>query len=412
MRSGTKPIASLLAVLALTAVSGCSVADPGQAVRVPGAPPPGAVDVDLLGTGNFPTQPAPPMGAAGSQGEGALIEARRLADAVVGPWEVEPSLLEPALLRAVVLKDPAGVGLIEPAPVANAVAAHDFIDGFGSNRQSPAQARLMNAVLRFAGTRAASEAAAEMAGRAAAMQQPGGRTVPIAGHPDALTTTSTDAAGPNASQATVYSFTAHGPYVLCQIATAPNVDISGTLVAGTLDLQGPRIDQFIPTDPAKFASLPVDPTGLLAHTMSAPTWPETPQTAPTNPKIGVYGAAGALHFQDDPLAVAAPFAAAGVQVMSYNHVTVYQTRNAAAARQLAIDLADSVVQSQQPSAQQINNVDFMPTSRCVQSPRPDSAALRYDCFAPVNCYTIEVHAADATEARQQTAAQYKMLLGL
>lgn len=407
-----RPIASVLAVLTLTALAGCSVAEPGVAVRVPGGPPPGAVDVDLLGTGNFPTQPAPPMGAAGTPAEGALVEARRLADDVVGPWEVDPALLEPSPLRAVVVKDAAGVGLLEPPPVATAVAAHNFINGFASDRENPTQTRLMNAVLHFADPRSAADAAADMAAREAANQQPGSLKMPIPGHSDALASASSDAVDGNASQATVYSYTAHGPYVLCQIATAPDVDVATSLISGTLDLQGTRIDQFSPTDPTKFASLPVDPSGLLAHTMSTPTWPETTQTAPANPKVGLYGAQAALHFQDDPLAAGAAFSAAGMQVMSYNHIIVYKTRDPAAAAQLAIDLSDAIVKSQ-PSAQQINNVDFMPTSRCVQSPSADgSAELRYYCFAPINGYTIEVHAADATGARQQTAAQYKMLLGL
>jgi hypothetical protein len=66
---------------------------------------------------------------------------------------------------------------------------------------------------------------------------------------------------------------------------------------------------------------------------------------------------------------------------------------------------------QQPSAVPVCGVDFMPTSRCVESERPGgNGKTQYSCYAPVDAFTIEVHAADATGARQETAAQYKMLL--
>ena len=132
----------------LAAAVGCSLAVPGAPVKPPGGPSPGTVDTNLLGSGNFPTAPAPPLGAAGSAPAGALIDARRMADNVVGPWEVDPSLVTPSPVRAIVLRDAGAVGLVEPAGVAAAAHAHNFINGFASDRQGQAPLRLMNAALR------------------------------------------------------------------------------------------------------------------------------------------------------------------------------------------------------------------------------------------------------------------------
>ncbi|MBV8346209.1 MAG: hypothetical protein JOZ49_01345 [Mycolicibacterium sp.] len=393
------------------AAVGCSLAVPGAPVKAPGGSPPGAVDLNLLGSGNFPTAPAPPLGAAGSAPAGALIDARRMADNVVGPWEVDPSLVTPSPVRAIVLKDAGAVGLIEPNGVAAAAHAHNFINGFASDRQGPVELRLMNAVLRFADAPSAAAAAADMA-QAETSQQPNRpEPVPIPGHPDTLATTySYNAYGGDQRPIMVVSYTAHGPYVLCQTAQANQIDIAAGLIAKTLDLQGPLIDRFSPTDPMKFADLPADPAGLLAHTMPFPTYPEPSTSVPTNPNVGIYQPHGALHFQDDPPGAAAALTTAGVQAVSYNQTFVYQANDPAAAAQLAQDLANSMLQTQ-PSATPIGAVDFMPTSRCLQSDSPEAGGpAHYYCYAPAESFTIEVQAADATGARQETAAQYKMLL--
>ena len=398
-------------VITLAAAVGCSLAVPGAPVKPPGGPPPGSVDVNLLGSGNFPTVPAPPLGTAGSPPQGALVEARRMANDVVGPWEVDSSLVTPSPVRAIVLKDAAAVGLVEPAGAAAAARAHNFINGFASDRQGQPQQRLMNAVLRFADAPSAAAAATDMA-QAATVQQPNhGQVVSIPAHPDTLATTySYNAYGGDQRPIVVVAYTPHGAYVLCQTAQVDRIAAAAALIAKTLDLQGPLVDQFSPTDPVKFADLPADPTNLLAHTMPAPSWPEPSIVAPTNSNVGIYQPHAALHFQDDPLSAANAFSTAGVQTVSYYQTLVYQARDPAAAAHLAMDLADSVLRLQ-PSAAPVDAVDFMPGSRCVQSERPQANnQSQYSCYAALDTFTIEVHAADATGARQQTAAQYKMLL--
>jgi hypothetical protein len=269
----------------------------------------------------------------------------------------------------------------------------------------------MNAVLRFADPASAAAAAADMAAGAATDTVRPDSAVPIPGHPEARALNNTyNTYGSDPHPVTVVAFTAHGAYVLCQTAQAHETTSAAALITKTLDLQGPRIDEFVPTDPSKFADLLADPTGLLAHTMPPPMWPEPQSAAPANPKAGVYQPRAALHFQNDPPSAAAAFSAAGLIVMSHNHTFVYQARDAAAAARLTIDLANSVV-NQDSSATPVDGVDFLPTSRCMQFRGITAGGpAQYSCYAPADAFTIEAHDADALGAHEQIAAQYKMLL--
>src|SRR5262245_29299492 len=65
-------------------VEGAPVKDP--AVKT------GDVIVVLLNPGNHPTKPLPPLGSAGAGG--VTAEGRRMAGSVVGPWEVDSSLVK------------------------------------------------------------------------------------------------------------------------------------------------------------------------------------------------------------------------------------------------------------------------------------------------------------------------------
>lgn len=369
------------------------------------------VDTNLLGAGNFPVKPMPPLGVAGSAAQGALIDARRMADDVIGPWEVDPTLVIPGESRAMVLPDTAALGDLLPAAVAAAAKPHQMLYGFASDRQNPDQDRLLNAVVRFADPGDAMAAAADMATAATAQAPTVNHLVPIPGHPDAHATTfiyDLDAAGD--PPATVYSFTAHGSYVLVQLAHSSTPDEAVRWVAAALDAQGPRIDQFVPTDPAQFPTLAVDPSGLLARTMSAPTYPDPPGARPLDPQIGNYLPRAALHFQDSPIDAGVAFTAAGVSEMTFNQTTIFRTRDADAARALVGNLTDIALHSE-PAAQPINSVDFLTGSKCVQAQRdPAIGESVYFCFAALGDLTIAVHDADPTGARQETAAQYKMLL--
>lgn len=81
---------SMAAVAVITA--SCTTAVSGDPRRAPGGPPPGAADIALLDVGNYPVAPRPPLGTATNPAIGARLDAIRMADYVVGPWQVDPAI--------------------------------------------------------------------------------------------------------------------------------------------------------------------------------------------------------------------------------------------------------------------------------------------------------------------------------
>ena len=166
-----------------------------------------------------------------------------------------------------------------PEAVAAAADDHNFVNGFFSSREATGQKILQNAVLRFADAAAAVAAVADM-GAAAAEEQvitPPVTSMPIAGHPDTIAMSHT-LIQPGLQWTVVRSFTAHGLYVLTQLAqTTDGVDPTTALIAKTIDLQTPLIDQFARRcrhgqperglSAARRAAFPVrrDPLGRVVH---------------------------------------------------------------------------------------------------------------------------------------------------
>lgn len=400
-----------LTALAATAIlaTACTHAVSGTATRSPSNVPPGAIDPALLDPGNNPTTPQPPMGTAGKPATGALLDAQRMADFVTGPWEADPSLIVASPFGfspgAMPLKSPAA---LEPAvgidTIGKTAAAHNYINGYATARDAADHhAHLFNVVMRFATPADAAAAAADLS--AAATAHPGETTgtpspmttQPIPGHPDTLasTRTITYTTG-QPPRTTLNAFTAHGPYVLFQFAevTAPRADATA-LVAKTLDLQGPAIDKFQPTDPDQLADVPKDPSGLLAKTL-----PARADQANVN-NNATFGPHGELHYQDDPIASAKLFTDTGVDVVVRGLSTITRARDAAAAATIAAAAVTEVQASATPAAP----VPHMPDSHCFTVPSTNY----HLCVATADRYEIELFAAQLHDAHQQMAAQYLML---
>jgi hypothetical protein len=221
------------------------------------------------------------------------------------------------------------------------------------------------------------------------------RPVPIGGHPDANAVQSTLSDG----TFIVASFTAHGPYVLYQYARAQeSLDVATALVATTLDLQTGRIDGFKPADPAQFATMALDPSGLIARTIPAPK--------PTV-NMGVFGARGILHFQTDPILASQVYSAAGLDAASVGKTTVYQTKDPGAAAELATKIAGIIGNGAQPGP----IVPGLPAAKCVASTDTNPVIDRYSCVASAERWVIIASSQQERDVTQQIAAQYLMLVG-
>src|SRR5258705_13933839 len=120
-----------LAYIALVSVAllstACPTAVDGSAVKESGAPPAPTIDISKLDVGPYPTKPSQPLGVTGDPLRGVLVEAQRMANNVVGPWEVDSTVTGSFGFGATVLlkaQDPAN---IRPEPFRPAHVHHSFI---------------------------------------------------------------------------------------------------------------------------------------------------------------------------------------------------------------------------------------------------------------------------------------------
>src|SRR5829696_4463843 len=78
--------------MALLFSAACSTAVEGSAVKDTRAPSGPTIDISKLDVGPYPTEPSQPLGVTGDPLRGLLVEAQRMANNVVGPWEVDSAL--------------------------------------------------------------------------------------------------------------------------------------------------------------------------------------------------------------------------------------------------------------------------------------------------------------------------------
>lgn len=392
---------SILALAGAVAVAACAHTSdtpaPSSSVAAPTVTAPPIVSPALLDVGSYPTAPQPPLGNAGSIETGVAVDARRMSEFVIGPWDVDPTLINPYLDTYYVLANPLSLAQLGPEPIAAAAQGHGFVNGFASARTS-GNAVLVNAVLRFPDPAAAVAATTAMGDAAAASPIGGTQPVrtPIAGHPQAVAVTYPfTPRGADHPWAVVRSFTPHGPYVFMQLAqSSDGLDAATGLVAKAIDAQGPVIDGFTPTDLKAFADVPLDPTGLLARTI-----PQTGDVVPT--KNAVYPAKAAMHFQTDPVASKTLFSDTGVTEVAMGKANVYQAKEPLTALMITNGFNTEVLT--EAGAKPAGPVPALPESHCV------ARSKGFYCVAPAGRYAIEASGAPLRDVQQLVAAQYVLL---
>jgi hypothetical protein len=386
-------------------LAGCTTVMDGSAVR-DSAFHPGEPTLTLLQTGNYPTAPtaAPPPNA----GAAAIMEAQRMAEYVVYPWDVDPRLTEPDRLGLAVIKNPKALGYAildvdsnADDPVQTIASSNGFISGFATTRGTPANAPgkhmgLYLIVMRFPDPDKATAAAAEFN---AHIPPPTGasavRPIPIPGHPEAQATTYVMDNG----HIGVTSNVAHGVFVFHVFAqTDDTADAAAATIAKTLDLQGPRIDQFQPTDPAQFASTNLDPTGMKVRTLQR----QTPQATD-----GVYTTAAELHLAagDNPQVAIDRFNTFGIDLISDGKAVVYRAKDADAANGFASTVAKDFAENATPKPA----VPGFPGARCFTLNTAKEYEDTIQCVGTADRYVITVFSKQNNDAIQQISAQYLML---
>lgn len=381
---------------------GCSSTVSGVAAKAPEQSDSDGVNVALMDTGRYPTRAGHPFGTAGDPQMGAYLEAVRMAEFVVGPWEVDATLKNMAVFNTGPVSNVRGLKNDIGEEPLNIAAAHGFIAGFSTSRSSPEpgpQKALVNLVMRFSDTDSAAAAAQEMAEKASQPSDAPKQPVPIPRHPEAM------ASGCDLVNRgkTVQSYSAHGSYVLYQWANATaGVDPGTQLVAGILDLQTARIDGFALTDPAKLADLPIDPTGqMLARAMPPP------QGQDALPYAGVYPPGGALHFEQDPRESASLFTSTGVEMVAYRWgPTVYEAHD----DQGAARVADRFI-ADTGDAKPTGAVRGLPVAKCFAARDSIDNKAIFECLARADRYAFSAIALQETDAKQMVSAQYRILAG-
>jgi hypothetical protein len=405
-----KPVLTLAAALAAMVV-GCHHITEGAA-RAPRSPsgPSTSVNPSVLDPGKYPITALPPLGNAGSDQVGRLLEGRRMANYVVGPWQADSTVTAPGANSAAVIAEPKQLGSAVWPPITAGAYNLPFVVGFVSERQNPGaapQITLRNVVLRFAGPDVASEAAQNMTTAARNMPHVPTATpivtepeqaLAVPHHADSTGTVLTFQEGDQTVRE-LTALTAHGPYVLVQVVRcAAGPDCETALAARILDLQLPLIDTFEPTPANQFPALPLDPTGLVARTLA----PLADQGAGAG-----YQLTGALQLEDNPVEAGPLLSAAGVDFVSTNLTTVYQAKDPASAQTLAGTYSDAAAKT--PAAQAASPVPGLPQSRCIQVAGSNGLVPRFWCLAAAGRYTIKAVARQLDNAHQQIAAQYRIL---
>lgn len=386
-------------VLALVA-AGCSPVVAGHAHRDPAFSEWAAIPA-LLNPGNYPTTPLPPFGTAEQDGRnGAVLEGQRMAAYVVGPWEVDPALVDSVVTETLVLKDATAISALLTDPVQFLAAQHHFVVGFSSNRTASTPAgwakALTNSVWEFATPEDALGAALEISQQAPALPaRDPEASHPVPGYPQALARSRTLDGGTG----TMESFTPHGKYVIYNYSRNQNGDIAeaAARITKILDLQLPRIDEFRATDPAQFPNLPVDPTGVLTRTLPMPHENLTVQN-------GVYEPRAALHFEADPITSAKLFADTGMRMQGVGAATaVYQTRDESAAKTLFNGIRQRITEASDYTP--LPPLNGLPSAVCTG--KADNAPRSiYQCLLTAGNYVAVVLATREEELLQKAAAQY------
>lgn len=383
--------AALVAVLA-----GCSTTVAGSAAKTTVPAPAGAVDLALLDAGNYPTKPRPPLGTAGNTDKGALLEGARLANNVVGPWQLDPTLIANTHAG----EGPGNFAAAFSVATAQAAVAHQLLAVFKSNRTNAAGDRdLINAVMRFPSPQDAAAAAADMTAASTHSEVLGDPIdrdpIPIPRYP---ATSGLVHFWDTLGKWSVEAFTAHGPYVLSQYSgSTQSAEAATELIAATLDKQGPLIDAFQPTPIDQLKDLPIDPDGLLARTL------------PLDKGAGsVYGPTAQLHFDNDPIKTKAFFDDAHLQQVAGARVQVYQTPDGASAKKIVDGFAAETAQHGfGPAA----GVKGLPDAKCLTQKGTSAMDTSFYCVAVVDRFAVEVSATQERDAHQLISAQYLMLTG-
>ncbi|MQY19228.1 hypothetical protein NRB20_23130 [Nocardia sp. RB20] len=250
----------------LPTVAGCFVAVCALVVSGCGTSDSAKPDVNQWDTGTYVTTPAESTPQL-QDSDRALLEAYRLADKVLNPYEVDSKYGLGAMAGP--LPDAASAAKYLVPPSEAVLTKHRFVQGFYSsaadnsipleNGRGEVRQRegVFVTVLRFPSVDEAKSAATELDSVDFGWN-PSNVAVRIPGYPDS-------SAHWRPTVPTLGSSTPHGIYVITVLAETRKTDLSAltSMTRKYLDAEIPVLDQFAPTPTDKWNTLRQDPDHLL-----------------------------------------------------------------------------------------------------------------------------------------------------
>lgn len=342
----------------------------------------------------YPTTPLPYNRTPSTQLSANLLEGRRIASALVVPTFIDPAYIRGGNLSTLPLRDASATKILFVDPMPSVAQRAGMITGFSSARSSTTGALLV-AAFEFGTAAQATAAVPAMAAAAADKDSDKGKAV-VPG----FTAATGQYGSTTESGAYFQSFLSQGRLVLYVYISDKRQTATqqAALAAKTFEVQTASFAAFKPTAPTALMQLPVDPEGMMAHTV--------PNTGDDLTVIdGYMTAAGQLHYDTDPVGTRALFARAGVDAVGGGRATVYRAKDAAG----AAAIRDSFVATSQQanSMQPYQLAAQVPGAKCLQ------AALnsRYYCVGTRSRYAFELSADSEADINAVMSAQYQLLAG-
>ncbi|WP_433713557.1 DUF7373 family lipoprotein [Nocardia sp. CA-084685] len=388
---------AVLAAIAAASVS-CSTTVTGQ-------PGPGLarVDVATLKTGAYAPEPTAYAPDITSIPDLRLIEARRMLNYLIHPFEIDSEISETTNQTLMtnadsMISEKSFPELYRPVATDNNLLAGVYVSGTNGNLRT--RKKLIISILRFP---------TDTAGRAAADQfdqltnsNPGRHPVAIPGHPDARASSADDK--------TVTSFIAHGPYVIVANAALPQPDqaMVASNIAKAIDLQTARLDQQRPVPLDDLLDLPTDPDNIMRRAL--PEAPDFSDPFIGKRDFGYFEPSGELHFERNPIEVRKAFDESGVDLVGRRGAILYRARDLSGAFHL-----QSVLAKTGKNDEIIASPPGLPDVTCVKlDTRDDTRNYDQYCVVVYGRYAAVVIGSTFTGnldpvLYQRAAAQYAIL---
>ncbi|WP_433523110.1 DUF7373 family lipoprotein [Nocardia pseudovaccinii] len=332
-----------------------------------------------------------------------LIEARRMLNYLVHPFEIDSEISVTANQTLManadsMISEKSFPELYRPVATDNNLLAGVYVSGTNGNLRS--RKKLIISVLRFP---------TDAAGRAAADQfdqltnsSPGRHPVAIPGHSDARASSPDDK--------TVTSFVAHGPYVIVANAALPqpNQTMVANNIGKAIDLQITRLDQQKPVPLDDLLDLPTDPDNIMRRAL--PEAPDFSDPFIGKSDFGYFEPSGELHFERNPIELQKAFDQSGVDLVGRRGAILYRARDLSGAFHL-----QSVLAKAGKNDEIIASPPGLPDATCIKlDARDDTRNFDQYCVVVYGRYAAVVVGRTFTGnldpvLYQRAAAQYAIL---